>query len=147
MSEIGFYHLTRTAAEAALPKLLGRTLATGARAVVVAPDEARLAAISTALWLSTDPDWLPHGDARTGHAALQPIWLATRAEAPNGASFVFLLDGAEADPGAWTRMFDLFDGNDEAALAAARARFRAHREAGHTLTYWQQTAAGWQKGG
>jgi DNA polymerase-3 subunit chi len=147
MSEIGFYHLTRTTADAALPKLLGRTLAIGERAAVVAGDEDRLAAVSTALWLSTDPDWLPHGDARTGHAAYQPIWLSPRPEAPNGARFVFLLDGAEADPADWTRVFDLFDGNDPAAVEAARTRFRRHREVGHALTYWRQGDGGWEKAG
>jgi DNA polymerase-3 subunit chi len=39
----------------------------------------------------------------------------------------------------------MFDGNDEAALAAARARWKAAKEAGHTLTYWQQTEKGWEK--
>jgi len=145
MTEIGFYHLTRSTAEAALPKLLGRTLALGERAVVVAGSEERLAAISTALWLSSDPDWLPHGDARTGHAAHQPIWLATRAENPNGGTFLFLLDGQEAEESGWTRIFDLFDGNDPLAVEAARLRWRARAEAGHKLAYHQQTASGWEK--
>lgn len=145
MSEIGFYHLTRSAAAAALPKLLGRTLALGERAVVVAPSEERLAAISTALWLSADPDWLPHGDARTGHAPHQPIWLATRPESPNGAKFLFLLDGAEAEEAAWARIFDLFDGNDSAAVEAARDRWRRRKDAGHAMSYFQQTASGWEK--
>lgn len=145
MSEIGFYHLTRSAAEAALPKLLGRTLALGERAVVVAPSEARLAAISTALWLSADPDWLPHGNAKTGHAAHQPIWLATRPERPNGAKFLFLLDGAEADEAGWLRIFDLFDGNDPAAVEAARERWRLRKQAGHGISYFQQTPTGWDR--
>lgn len=145
MSEIGFYHLTRSSAEAALPKLLGRTLALGERAVVVAGSEERLAAISTALWLSADPDWLPHGDVRTGQPGHQPIWLSTRPENPNGGKYLFLLDGQEADEAGWTRIFDLFDGNDEQALAAARLRWRARKEAGHRLTYNQQTPSGWEK--
>ena len=32
MAEIGFYHLARTTVEQALPKLLGRVLASGGRA-------------------------------------------------------------------------------------------------------------------
>ena len=35
MTEIGFYHLTRTGPDQALPQLLGRTLAAGQRAVVL----------------------------------------------------------------------------------------------------------------
>ena len=46
--------------------------------------------------------------------------------------------------GIW-RVFDLFDGNDEAAVAAARERWKAARAGGHALTYWQQGARGWEK--
>ena len=45
------------------------------------------------------------------------------------------------------RVFDLFDGNDEAAVAAARGRWKAAKAAGHSLTYWQQGARGWVKQG
>lgn len=142
MTELGFYHLTRTAAEAALPKLLARTLEAGARALVVAPDDARLASVSAALW--ADAAWLPHGQPDQ-HATLQPILLATRAEPLNGAKFLFLLDGATAAPEPFARVFDLFDGNDDAAVAAARARWAVAKDAGHALTYWKQTASGWEK--
>ncbi len=146
MAEIGFYHLTRTGPEQAVPALLGRTLAAGERAVVVCGGEDRVAALDTALWLCPDPDWLPHGTAATGLAELQPIWLATDDAAPNGARFLFLLDGAASTRiAAFTRVFDLFDGRDEAAVVAARARWTAAKEAGHALTYWRQTARGWEK--
>ena len=145
MADIGFYHLTRTSPDAALPALLARTLATGARAAVLAGSEARVAALDSALWASTDPDWLPHGSARTGYAALQPIWITATLENPNAATFLFLLDGTEPPLDGWTRIFDLFDGRDDAALAAARRRWTTAKSAGHTLTYWQQTDKGWTK--
>jgi DNA polymerase-3 subunit chi len=146
VSDVGFYHLTRTGAELALPALLGRTLKAGQRAVVICGSAARVEALDAALWLCNDPDWLPHGTDATGHADLQPIWLTDRDEAPNGAKFLFLLDGADsASLGSFERVFDLFDGSDEDAVQAARARFRARKSAGHTLTYWQQTAKGWEK--
>ncbi|GIX09674.1 DNA polymerase III subunit chi [Elioraea sp.] len=147
MAEIGFYHLTRTALEVALPKLLGRVLEAGGRAVVKAASEERVAALDTALWLCPDPDWLPHGTRATGEADLQPIWLTTEDEAPNGARFLFLVEGAtSARLADFERVFDLFDGRDEVAVAAARQRWTAAREAGHTLTYWRQTARGWERG-
>jgi len=145
MTEIGFYQLTRTPLARALPQLLGRALAAGARCVVLCPDTERLAALDQALWLSQDPDWLPHG-SRAEDAAYQPIFLATVEENPNGARFLFLVDGAAAtDLGAWERVFDLFDGNDERAVAAARERWKAAKEAGHGLAYHQQTERGWEK--
>ncbi len=146
MSEIGFYHLTRTGLEQALPALLGRTLAAGERAVVVCRDEARVAALDMALWACAEPAWLPHGTAADGDAELQPIWLATDDAAPNGARFLFLVDGASsARLEAFARVFDLFDGNDEAAVQAARARWAAAKAEGHTLSYWQQGPKGWTK--
>lgn len=146
MTEIGFYHLTRTGPEAALPKLLGRTLDAGQRAVIRCADAARLAAIDEALWASPDPGWLPHGTPRDGDPDLQPIWLTVEDDAPNGARFLFLLDGASsARIEAFDRVFDLFDGTDETAVAAARARWREAKAAGHALTYWQQGPRGWEK--
>ncbi|HYF07442.1 MAG TPA: DNA polymerase III subunit chi [Acetobacteraceae bacterium] len=147
MAEIGFYHLTRTRLDEALPKLLGRVLAGGGRAVVLCAEEERLRALDDALWRSEDPDWLPHGSRATGHAAMQPIWLTTEdAPAPNGARFLFVVDGAESARAAeYDRVFDLFDGGDEAAVAAARERWRVAKAAGHTLTYWKQGPRGWEK--
>ncbi len=146
MSEVGFYHLTRTGADLALPALLGRTLKAGQRAVVICGSEARVEALDASLWLCTEPDWLPHGTAAVGHADLQPIWLTHRDEAPNGARYLFLLDGADsASLDGFERVFDLFDGRDDEAVAAARERYRQRRAAGHLLTYWQQTARGWEK--
>ena len=145
MSEIGFYHLTRTSAAAALPRLLGRTLAAGQRAVVLCGDEARVAALEEALWAAPEPDWLPHGSARTGEADLQPIWLTAVEEAPNGARYLFLTDGRTADAAQFDRVFDLFDGTDPAAVQAARKRWVAAREAGHAITYWLQGERGWEK--
>ncbi len=146
MSEIGFYHLTRTGPDQALPQLLGRTLAAGKRALVMCATEERVAALDTALWLCPEPDWLPHGSAATGDAALQPIWLSTEDSAPNGAAFLFLVDGVSSDRlDAFARVFALFDGNDAEAVAAARLAWTSAKRAGHVLTYWQQTPRGWEK--
>jgi DNA polymerase-3 subunit chi len=146
MADIGFYHLTRSSIDQALPPLLGRTLAAGQRAVVLCGSEERVAALDTALWLCPDPDWLPHGTRRTGDADLQPIWLTTEDSAPNGARFLFLLDSmSSARLDQYDRVFDLFDGNDERSVVAARLRWSAAKQAGHHLTYWQQGARGWEK--
>ena len=146
MSEIGFYHLTRSALGQALPQLLTRTMAAGQRALVLGPDAAGLDALSTALW--AQPAWLPHGSVADGDPDLQPIWLSDEPEPLNGARFLFMVLGAQTDRlAAFERVFDLFDGNHEPAVAAARARWKNARDAGHTLAYWQQTESGWQKKG
>jgi DNA polymerase-3 subunit chi len=146
MTDIGFYHLTRTGPDLALPQLLGRTLAAGQRALVLCVSAERIAGLDDALWKCAEPDWLPHGTVADGDAALQPIWLTTEDTSPNGARFLFLIDGARTDRlGEFDRVFDLFDGNDEAAVAAARERWAAAKSAGHALTYWQQGPRGWEK--
>ncbi len=145
MADIGFYHLTRTKLEQALPALLGRTLEAGERAVVLCGSAARAEELDRLLWECKEPEWLPHGSARTGEADLQPIWLTDQEERPNGARFLFLVDGSEADLSGWARVFDLFDGDDPAAVEAARRRWTASRAAGHALTYWKQSERGWAK--
>ncbi len=149
MAEIGFYHLTRSPLEQALPRLLGRVLAIPARAVVLCSARARLDALDEALWTCAEPDWLPHGHVANEDAPHQPIWLALEDETPpNGARHLFLTDGAtSARLAEYERVFDLFDGNDEACVAAARGRWRAAKAEGHALAYWQQTPSGWERRG
>lgn len=147
MTEIAFYHLTRSTLEAALPKLLERTLEAGKRAIVVAASEDRVEALNNQLWTYGQRSWLPHGSTQDGNAADQPVWLTSGDDNPNGATYLFLTDGTQTsriDP--FERCFDLFDGNDIQAVEAARGRWRSYKEAGHTLTYWQQNERGaWER--
>jgi DNA polymerase-3 subunit chi len=144
MTEIGFYHLTRSTLAQELPRLLVRTLSAGQRALVLGPNAAGLDSLSTELWVQ--PEWLPHGTTADGDADLQPIWLSQEAEPLNGARYLFLVEGAETDRiGEYDRVFDLFDGNDPEMVTAARVRWKTGKDAGHTLAYWQQTESGWQK--
>jgi len=146
LGEIGFYHLSSTALERSLPKLLERGLTQGYRIVVRAASPERVEQLSATLWTYDEASFLPHGSARDGNAAMQPIWLTHSSENPNGASMLVLVDGVEAeDLGSYARCADLFDGNDPGAIEAARSRWRRAREAGHTLTYWQQTISGWER--
>jgi DNA polymerase-3 subunit chi len=147
MAEIGFYHLTRTDIAGALAPLLGRTLQAGERALVVCPDEAMVASLDSKLWLSPNPGWLPHGTAATPHPEWQPVFLTQSGENPAGAQFLFIVGGAAAELAGYKRVFDLFDGNDEAEVLAARQRWREAKAQGHGLTYWRQGEAGWEKAG
>ena len=147
MTEIGFYHLTRLSLEQALPRLLERAMSVGHRAVVLAGSDERAEALNALLWTFAERSWLPHGGAREGFAEDQPIWLSAREENPNGADLLFMLDAVEPDfVGGFARAFDLFDGADEEAVAAARRRWAAWKAGGHALTYWRQNeAGGWEK--
>ena len=145
--EISFYHLTRTTLESALPRMLEKTLERGQRAVVRAGSAERVEALNGWLWTYKDRGFLPHGSAKDGHDVLQPIWLTDQDERPNEAQVLFLTDGAASgELAAFERCAVLFDGNDETALAAARAQWTGLKDAGHDLTYWQQNDQGrWEK--
>jgi DNA polymerase-3 subunit chi len=113
----------------------------------MAGSEERVEALNGLLWTHGDRSFLPHGSARDGYAQEQPIWLTIEDENPNGARVLVLTDGASAASVAdYALCCELFDGRDEAAVAAARERWKAYKAAGHELTYWQQTeAGGWEK--
>ncbi len=147
MTEIAFYHLEKLPLERVLPTLLEKTLATGKRALVMAGSDERVEALANLLWTYEQGAWLPHGSEKDGNPEDQPVWLAAADDNPNGAEFLFLTDGAATEKvGDFERCFELFDGRDETAVAAARSRWKAYADAGHDLTYWRQTAAGgWEK--
>lgn len=147
MTDIGFYHLTRSPLEQALPKLLEKVIASGKRAVVRAGSEERVQFLNAAFWTYEQESFLPHGSNREGHAESQPIWLTDYQENPNGSHILIVTDGAPApDFEAFERCLELFNGNDADAVTAARERWKTYRDGGHDLTYWQQTeTGGWAK--
>ncbi len=125
MAEIGFYHLLATPLERALPRLLERAREAGYRIVVRAASAERVDHLNALLWTYDEASFLPHGAARDGNAASQPIWLTDRVENPNGAAMLLLVDGVAADDlASFQRVADLFDGNDDDAVVAARDRWR-----------------------
>jgi DNA polymerase-3 subunit chi len=143
MVEIGFYHLTRATLEEALPRLLERALGAGHRILVKAPSPTEVERLNKLLWTYGEASFLPHGSAADGWEAEQPIYLTAGDENPNGADLGCQCGGAEfAATEGLKRILDLFDGGDEAAVAAARDRWRRYKAAGHVLKYWQQNPDG-----
>lgn len=147
MTEIRFYHLQRTRLEETLPVILERCHARGERVVVVAGSAERVEALAAHLWTYRPDSFLPHGTAKDGDGAAQPIYLTAGTENPNGAEVLVLSDGATHPAiGGFRLACELFDGQDDDAVAAARQRWQAYREAGHALVYFQQTPAGkWEE--
>ncbi len=145
--QIGFYHLTRSRVEEALPRLLEKVLAAGHRVVVRAADREQLELLNRILWTYRRDSFLPHGGPADGFADRQPVYLTTGLDNPNEATVLVLVGGAPAEGReAYARCLDMFDGNDPEAVAAARRRWRAAREGGHELVYWQQTdGGGWRR--
>ncbi len=160
MAEVRFYHLSELPLERVLPLMLERTLSRGQRAVVRGNHPERLAWLDRQLWTWNDESFLPHGIDGDPEPARQPVWLTTRAEVPNGAVALFLVDGAAAGRDEMTAMevtAILFDGHDAAAVEAARAQWRAVTGAvtgaatgavtgaGLAAVYWAQEGGRWVK--
>ena len=147
MTEVSFYHLEHTNLELALPKLLEKTLALGERALVLGGTDVRIETLASTLWTYNPGSWLPHGTAKDGSALDQPIWLTVDDINPNGATFLFLIEGVTSENlSNFKRCIELFDGNQPAMVEMARKHWSLYKEAGHDLLYWQQNASGgWQK--
>jgi DNA polymerase-3 subunit chi len=148
MTEILFYHLQRQPLESVLPSLLERSLERGWRVVVQMASDERVEALDAHLWTYREESFLPHGTARDGEAAAQPILLTTGEDNPNAATVRFLIDGTPmpADAKSYDRIVLLFDGEDEDALAQARARWSEAKAQGFDVTYWQTDERGrWVK--
>ncbi len=149
MTDVGFYHLTKTPLEQALLRLLEKAVGAGKRAVVRSSSEERIAFLNGALWTIDAASFLPHGTQKEGQPAKHPVWLTAEIENPNGADVLIITDGAEATSyEQYERCLEIFDGNNDQSVIAARERWKAYKEAGCSLTYWQQyDGGGWEKKG
>jgi DNA polymerase-3 subunit chi len=147
MSEIRFYHLQRASLEDTLPVILERAYSRGERTLVVAGSPERVEALTSHLWTYKPDNFVPHGSAKDGEAAEQPIYLTAGEDNPNAARLLILCDGAaRTDVAAFPLVCEMFDGNDDLAVGAARERWKTYLQAGHQLVYYQQSSAGkWEE--
>lgn len=149
MAEARFYHLTGKTIGQALPEMLLRALGRGQRVVVRVGSATEAEKLNQDLWVFHPNHFLPHGSTKDGHAEDQPVWIADRDENPNGAEILILAGPAsDADftAGDFALRCALFDGRDEQAVQSARERWKACRDAGLDVTYWQQGEnGGWEK--
>jgi DNA polymerase-3 subunit chi len=144
MTEVWFYHLQGQSLDGVLPNLLERSLERGWRVVVQAASEERVEALDAHLWTYRDDSFLPHGTWREAGVVDQPVVLTVQDHNPNAANVRFLVEGADvpADAVDYQRLVLLFDGDDDEAVAAARERWTAAKNAGYEVTYWQQDERG-----
>lgn len=149
MTNISFYHLLHQPLSSALPKLLAKVHEAGMKAVIKVGSDEQMQALDDLLWTFDKNSFLPHGPVKSKSPEQQPILLTTGDENPAGATVLVLVDSMESDQmGKYDRCLEMFDGTDQEAVTAARARWKKYTEAGHDLTYWQQTEqGGWGKKG
>ncbi|MEI7669845.1 MAG: DNA polymerase III subunit chi [Pseudomonadota bacterium] len=143
MTEINFYHLTSTALEAALPKLLEKSLQAGFKSVVLFESEESRESINNILWTFDANSFLPHGSELDGNKELQPIYLSCKNENPNKANLLVVTDGRKigADDD-FERVIDIFDGKNEVSVIKARERWKIYKESDKVLKYYKQSESG-----
>lgn len=146
-----FYHLERTTLEQAAGALLEKCLQHEKRVLAVSERPERRAALDQALWTYNDNSFLPHGRAEAEglDPALQPILISGTNENQNQATFCLLMDGTDIGNGAgFERCMVMFDGGDQATRNIARTQFKAAKDRGETVRYFQQTSnGGWKEAG
>jgi len=148
MTEMLFYHLQGQKLEGVLPGLLEKSLERGWKVIVQGASEERIDALDAHLWTFRDDGFLPHGTWREPESDQQPVLLTVNDGNPNAASVRFLIDGARvpADADAYQRIVLVFNGDDEDAVAAARAHRTEAKAKGFETTYWQPDEQGrWAK--
>ncbi len=148
MTEVRFYHLLTQPLERALPAILSKVLSTDRRAVVRFADDKEVRHFNDHLWTYDAGSFLPHGHGKNEYASMQPVYLTTLAENPNKAN-VLVLCNQNAVPeniGEFSLCCDFLDGQNDDAVQGARERWKIYKEAGHAVTYWQQTdSGGWEQ--
>jgi len=152
MSEIHFYHLQIHPLDRALPKLLEKSLERDWHVCLQMRTPEKCAALNELLWNVGEDGFLPHGTAEDGDVEFQPIYLTMGSENPNGAQIRFFVECAQIAPALaasaepYERLVIMFDGNNENELNDARAQWKALKDTGVPMSYFQQTeSGGWEK--
>ena len=114
MSRVDFYHLQNQTLENVLPKLLEKAYETGKKVKIKVGNEERVEFINTFLWTFNDQSFIPHGSRKDGAK--------------------IALDGLKQ----YERVFNIFDGNSETAVNAARTFWKELKGDGAEIYYWQQ---------
>jgi DNA polymerase-3 subunit chi len=149
MTEIRFYHLTKTPFEKAVPQLLSKMVEAGHRIQLVVPDEDALIALDKMLWTSSQKIFLPHGTHQDDQKDRQPVYLTpNEQDNPNGATIFVTVDGVvPKNSQHYEMVVDIFDGANAVAVTDARTRWKGYSaDDSLALAYWQQDDAGaWGK--
>lgn len=148
MGKAMFYHLTHSPMEVTARTLLSRAAEQGWRVAVRGRDNAVLERLDLHLWTEDKAGFLPHGLAGGPHDADQPILLTTQTSVANDPVCVMAIDRAPVDPAELSgleRLWVLFDGQDEAAMAEARSQWKSMTAAGVLAEYWSEDSGRWTK--
>ena len=148
MTDIVFYHLTETTLDEALPVLVERSVARQWNVTIQAGDDASRDRLDSRLWEYATDSFLPHGKDGDDQVDKHPIFVTTTGLNQNASNIRFVVENAELPEGlnAYERVAIMFDGKDDYSVNQARGNWKNLKEAGHALTYWNQSPEGkWER--
>lgn len=144
--EIWFYHLERQPLDSVIPRILVGMASRDMRVTLIARSREVLELISNQLWTVEDTSFHAHGMTGDANPQAHLIWLGTGTDGDHARPYQMFVEGSE--PSGFeglVRASIFFDGNDEAAVANARAQWKRFKADGCSIKYWRQSADGkWQ---
>jgi DNA polymerase-3 subunit chi len=147
MTDIRFYHMEQSTLDQALPAITMKAWQSGSRVLIKVPDKKEADRLNDLLWTFHPNVFLPHGVENDNHAERQPVLIAQSDDNRNEASILLLTNGCTSDKVSdFDMVCEMLDGRVDVHIKEARARWKAYKDAGHDLTYWQQDENGkWNK--
>ena len=147
MSEVFFYHLTKTTLEIALPKILERALSEEWSIEIRTSANTNLDEISNAIWRGPDESFLPH--CLEDHEDLQdyPIVLC-KSPLKDWRDCLIVVGQAdlkENEVKNYKRICLIFDAKIEVELSKARKSWKKLSEEGINTAYWAEDKGRWVK--
>ena len=147
MTQISFYHLTKTSVEEALPKLLEKMLETGVKTQIVFENQQQLENLDKALWSVGGTRFIPHGTEKDDFADQHPVFLTTSNDNnPNSAEFyvsVGKVINDEDNYHKYKRNFVIFNGFDDEETHYARGLWKKLKSNEKSeLKYYKQDEKG-----
>ena len=147
MSEVFFYHLTKTTLEIALPKILERALSEKWSIEIRTSANTNLDEISNAIWRGPEESFLPH--CLEDHEDLQdyPIVLC-KSPLKDWRDCLIVVGQAdlkENEVKNYKRICLIFDAKIEAELSKARKSWKKLSEEGINTNYWAEDKGRWVK--
>jgi DNA polymerase-3 subunit chi len=143
--ELVRFYLTGTEpVERAIAPVVAKGKQVGARMLIVAGDESRLAAVDRSLWHECPEQFLAHGRSDAPHAERQPVLLSSDCSAPNGATVVAFADGQwRAEGERFERAFLFFDDSQREAVRLVWSSFDDRADV--TREYHRLEGGRWRK--
>ena len=147
MSEVFFYHLTKTTLEIALPKILERALSEKWSIEIRTSANTNLDEISNAIWRGPEESFLPH--CLEDHEDLQdyPIVLC-KSPLKDWRDCLIVVGQAdlkENEVKNYKRICLIFDAKIEAELSKARKSWKKLSDEGINTVYWAEDKGRWVK--